>query len=143
VVAAIEGAWYLRFTVASRQCKVVLIDDSEVSLMVAETLLLTDGYDVRTAMSVAELDEAVRDFQPDIILTDVEMPELGGTELCKRIKAAPQTAHLAVVLYSTKEPHELAVLAADCGADAYVCKANRHEDLPRKIAETWAKLSSS
>ncbi|RLB52370.1 MAG: two-component system response regulator [Deltaproteobacteria bacterium] len=121
----------------------MLIDDSEVSLMVAETLLLTDGYDVRTAMSVAEFDEAVRDFHPDIILTDVEMPEIGGPELCKRVKATPQTATVPVVLYSTKEPDELAALAAECGAEGYVCKANRHDDLPKKLAEIWARLSGS
>ncbi len=128
---------------AGHTCKVVLIDDSEVSLLVAETLLLTDGYDVRTAVNLAEFDEAIRDFRPDIILTDVEMPELSGTELCKRIKADPQTAHVPVVLYSAKPPHELAALAAECGADGHVCKANRHEDLPRQLAELRDKLGCS
>ena len=129
--------------VATRTCKVVLIDDSEVSLLVAETLLLADGYDVRTALSLAEFDQTVRDFRPDIILTDVEMPELNGSELCKRIKATPQTAQVPVVLYSSKPPDELATLAADCGADGHVCKATRQEYLPRQLAEIWAKLSSS
>ena len=128
---------------ANRTCKVVLIDDSEVSLLVAETLLMTDGYDVRTALTLSEFDEVVRDFGPDIILTDVEMPELSGTELCKRIKATPQMTHVPVVLYSTKQPHELAALAAECGADGHVCKANRHEDLPRQLAALRAKLGCS
>lgn len=124
-------------------CKVLLIDDSEVSLMVAETLLMTDGYDVRTAMSLAEFAEAIRDFSPDIILSDVEMPEMTGPELCKRVKAMPRTADVPVVLYSTKDPRELAILAEECGADGYVCKADRHEGLPKKVAELWAELSGS
>jgi len=110
--------------------------------MVAEALLMTDGYDVRTATSLAEFAEAVRDFSPDIILSDVEMPEMTGPDLCKRVKATPRTAHVPVVLYSTKAPRELAALAADCGADGYVCKADRHEGLPKKLAEIWAQLSS-
>ncbi len=111
--------------------------------MVAETLLMTDGYVVRTAMSLAEFAEAIRDFSPDIILSDVEMPEMTGPELCKRVKAMPQTAQVPVVLYSTKDPQELASLAAECGADGYVSKADRHEGLPKKLAEIWAQLSNS
>jgi len=142
LVAAVGAACYLA-VVPTRICKVLLIDDSEVSLMVAETLLMTDGYDVRSAMNVTEFYQAVSDFVPDIILSDVEMPDMTGPELCKRVKTTPRTAQVPVILYSTKPAEELAALAAECGADGYVCKADRHEGLPAKLAEVWAGLNAS
>lgn len=126
-----------------RRAKVLLMDDSNVSLIVAEALLVEAGYDVRTASDLRQFEQQLSDWAPDIILTDVQMPGLSGADLCRRIKQHETTAQVPVVLYSSMSKDRLEALASECGADAFVCKAERHEQLPRQLAAVWASLRSS
>jgi CheY-like chemotaxis protein len=103
--------------------KVLLIDDSELSLQVATDALTSDGFEVRAATQLAEFDRLLEGWQPDIILTDVNMPELSGAQLCKAIKARFKTHSVPVVLFSSLSESELERLARDCGADAYLSKS--------------------
>jgi len=116
-----------------RKYKVLLIDDSEISLQFAEALLIESGYEVRTADNVGDFDEALGDWAPDIILTDVQMPGLSGPELCRLLKARYETAHVPVVLYSSLSESELEQLARTCDADGFVCKAHGPERLPDEL----------
>jgi DNA-binding response OmpR family regulator len=111
----------------------LLVDDSSVSLLVCETLLVAEGYDLRTASSMEEFERVLREWPPDVILTDVQMPGISGTDLCRRLKADQRTASIPVVLYSSLPEDELTVLALQCGADGCVCKAKRHDELPQRI----------
>lgn len=118
---------------ASSQRRVLLIDDSKVSLLVAKTVLRDKGFDVRTASDVDEFDAVLDGWAPDVILTDVDMPGITGPELCKLLKARYDTAHVPVVLYSSKSPTELEALAQDCQADAFVSKGEHHERLAEEL----------
>ena len=116
--------------VAQRKHKVLLIDDSEISLQFAAALLVEAGYEVRTADNVDDFDETLGDWAPDIILTDVQMPGLSGPELCRLLKARYDTAHVPVVLYSSLSDEQLAELAPTCEADGYVSNAPGPARLP-------------
>jgi len=118
-----------------RQPRVLLIDDSEVSRLVCETLLVAEGYEMRTVESVDEFHQTLQQWRPDVILTDVQLPGLSGADVCLMLKADEDTARIPVVLYSSLPEDQLAVLALRCGADAFVSKAKRHEDLPRRLRE--------
>jgi CheY-like chemotaxis protein len=122
-----------------RPSRVLLIDDSTVSLLVCETLLVAEGYDIRTAASLEQFQTMLREWPPDVILTDVQMPGMSGADLCRMLKADPKTSGIPVVLYSSLPEEELMVVALRCGADGCVCKANRHEDLPRRLRDICAK----
>jgi len=118
--------------------RVLLIDDSEVSRLVCETLLVAEGYDMRTVETLAELQQTLREWPPDVILTDMQMPGLTGVQVCQQLKSNPDTLRIPVVLYSSLPEEELAVAALRCGADAFVCKARRHEDLPVRLREIFS-----
>ena len=85
---------------ATKRRRVLLIDDSSVSLLVCETLLVGEGYDVRTASNLAEFNRVLSEWRPDLVLTDVQMPGLSGMDLCRTLKASNDTVRIPVVLYS-------------------------------------------
>ena len=117
------------------QRKVLLIDDSEISLHFVAGVLLGAGYEVRTADDVNKLERVLGDWRPDIILTDVNMPGVSGLELCRMLKSNYETAHVPVVLFSAAPPHELEGMARDCEADGFLSKANGLERLPNALAQ--------
>jgi CheY-like chemotaxis protein len=119
---------------AVAQHKVLLIDDSEISLHFVAGVLSRAGYDVRTADEVDKLEGVLGDWRPDVILTDVNMPGITGVELCRMLKANYETAHVPVVLFSAMPNSELEGMARDCEADGFLSKANGLDKLPRELA---------
>jgi two-component system cell cycle response regulator len=114
--------------------KVLLIDDSEISLHFVAGVLMRAGYDVRTADDVDKLSSVLGDWRPDVILTDVQMPGVSGPELCRMLKSNYETAHVPVVLFSALPNSELEGMARDCEADGFLSKANGLERLPKELA---------
>src|SRR5688572_16764817 len=115
--------------------KVLLIDDSEISLYFVAGVLHRAGYDVRTADDVDKIEGVLGDWRPDIILTDVHMPGVSGLELCRMLKSNYETAHVPVVLFSAVPNHELEGMARDCEADGFLSKANGLDRLPKELAD--------
>ena len=116
------------------QHKVLLIDDSEVSLHFVAGVLLRAGYEVRTADDVDKLEGVLGDWRPDIILTDVNMPNVTGLELCRMLKSNYETAHVPVVLFSAVPHDQLEDMARDCEADGFLSKSSGLDRLPRELA---------
>jgi len=114
--------------------KVLLIDDSEISLHFVAGVLLRAGFDVRATDAVDKLQSVLGDWRPDIILTDVNMPGVSGLDLCRMLKSSYETAHVPVVLFSAVPQHELEGMARDCEADGCLSKANGLERLPKELA---------
>jgi CheY-like chemotaxis protein len=116
------------------QHKVLLIDDSEVSLHFVAGVLLRAGYEVRTADDVDKIEGVLGGWRPDIILTDVNMPNVTGIELCRMLKSNYETAHVPVVLFSAVPHDELEDMARDCEADGFLSKSNGLDRLPSELA---------
>ncbi len=114
--------------------RVLLIDDSEISLHFAEQVLVRAGWDVTTSTEVVEFKATLGDWKPDVILTDVSMPGMSGIELCRLLKSNYETAHVPVLLFSALSNDELEVLARECEADGYLSKVNGLERLPEELA---------
>jgi CheY-like chemotaxis protein len=113
--------------------KVLLIDDSEVSLHFTAGVLSRAGFEVRSSTDPYELSTVLGGWRPDVILTDVDMPNVTGVELCRMLKSSYETAHVPVVLFSALPPAELEELARDCEADGFLSKANGLEQLTKEL----------
>jgi CheY-like chemotaxis protein len=113
--------------------KILLIDDSEVSLHFTSRALGRAGFDVRTTLDVNDLHSVLGGWSPDVILTDVNMPGLTGPELCRKLKSSYETAHVPVVLFSAVPPRELETIARECEADGFLSKANGLDQLPQEL----------
>jgi CheY-like chemotaxis protein len=120
--------------VVAHKRKVLLIDDSEISLHFAAAALTRAGYDVRTSTDVHEFGAALGTWRPDVILTDVSMPGITGVELCRRLKSSYETAHVPVVLFSALPNEELETLARECEADGFLSKVNGLDRLADELA---------
>ncbi len=119
--------------------RILLIDDSAATLRMVAAVLDRSGFECRTSTSVDELTSSLGEWRPDLILTDVNMPETSGVELCRRLKATYETAHVPVVLFSSMSVEELAVLARTCEADGFLTKSDLAE-LPNALAMLIANL---
>ncbi len=125
----------------ARHWRVLVLDDSEISLEIASDVLKENGFDVRATTSLERFDEVLGNWSPEVILTDVNMPGMTENELCRALKRRYETAHVPIVLCSSMEADELAALAQDCEADGFVTKSEDMEDLAaelRAVCETMA-----
>jgi signal transduction histidine kinase len=90
-------------------------------------------FNVRSARNGREGLEAVRERPPDVVLTDVMMPEMSGTELCRAIKSDPETQGIPVILITSKAEREMKIEGLEGGADDYVTKPFHPRELLARV----------
>lgn len=115
--------------------KLLLIDDSEIVLAVETSLLSEAGFEVRAVSSLRAFINALLDWKPHIIITDLYMPEMSGVELCQWLRQQVTTARIPIVLCSSAPEAELEEVARSVGADAYLSKGDGLEALPQRLHE--------
>ncbi len=101
--------------------RILLIDDSEITLAVHDHLLKSAGFEVRTTMTAGEFEAVLEGWAPHLVLMDVQMPDVTGDVLCKRVKARVGKS-VPVVLVSDLPNNVLESRARSAGADAFLRK---------------------
>ena len=101
---------------------VLLADDSPMIHRYTVPILEDEGFDVVSAHDGAEAIALARTHQPDLVITDVEMPKLDGYAVCKAIKSDPATAHVPVMICSSLGEAADLERGFDAGADDYLVK---------------------
>lgn len=104
-----------------KEYEVLIVDDSDDFLQFMKSEL-SDEYKVRTANNGIEALKKVEDKQPDIILSDVMMPEMNGIELCKKLKSNPDTERIPFVMLTARIAGEQKIEGLENGADDYITK---------------------
>ena len=114
--------------------KVLLCDDETHILRAAEIKLSRAGYDVSTANDGQEAWEAIQKTQPDILVTDLQMPRMDGFELSRKVRASAGTRDLPILMLTAKgfEATHLD-LAQQCGVLAVLPKPFSPRELVRCI----------
>jgi two-component system chemotaxis sensor kinase CheA len=111
-----------------RQRRVLVVEDTLTSRMLLKHILENASYVVETAVDGIEALSKMRQSHFDAVVSDVEMPNLDGLELTKRIRASDKTAELPVVLVTTLSTPEEKQRGLLAGADAYVVKSSFDQD---------------
>ena len=106
---------------AARRTNLLLVDDSDDFLDYLSGVLSSE-YNVITATDGQAALKKMETLRPDIVLSDVMMPNMDGNELCQRIKANPATTHIPVVMLTARLTDENEKKSRDCGADDYFTK---------------------
>ncbi len=102
--------------------KVLVVDSSIHSLELMSHILGDIGVEVIAAGTGKNALLNISMFKPDLIIIDVDMPDMSGFELCKRVKSNPQTKYVLVLLMSTVETRDLRIRAIEVGADDFIEK---------------------
>ncbi len=101
---------------------VLVIDDMQSQLQLLANYLERAGYRVSTAQSGAIALEKIKLDKPDIIVTDLVMPDLSGLELCRELKRIPETAHIPIIACTNKDRKMDQSWAMKQGIAVYVTK---------------------
>jgi DNA-binding NarL/FixJ family response regulator len=115
--------------------RVLIVDDQEPFRQVARMVVeVTEGFEYVGEAETGEAGvEAARELRPDLVLMDVNLPGINGTEATRRILAEPDPP--IVFLVSTYEAAEYEPKAAESGAAAYIPKSTFGPD---RLADCWA-----
>jgi two-component system phosphate regulon response regulator PhoB len=101
---------------------VLLVDDEKDLLSLLDFNLRAAGYETALATTGEQAMSHLRRRVPDLVLLDLMLPDVAGTELCRQIKADPRTRHVPVVMLTAKGEEVDRVVGFELGADDYVTK---------------------
>ena len=112
--------------------RVLIADDNPQNAEVLEAHLDGSTYETRIAVNGEETLTIAQDWQPDVILLDVMMPKLSGFEVCKRLRSAPETRTIGVLMVTALDQKTDIERAVEAGTDDFLTKPiNRTELLLR------------
>jgi len=113
--------------------KILVVDDETQITRVLRTSLSSHAYDVRVANDGETALEIMKDWTPDLVITDLSMPNMDGLELTRRLRA---TSKIPILVLSVRGEERTKVQALDAGADDYVTK-------PFSMVELLARVRAS
>lgn len=111
---------------------ILIVDDNEDFRQFMKDSL-TDNYYVETASDGAKAWDIIPELQPDIIISDVMMPETDGNELCRLVKTDIRTSHIPFILLTVRSAKEHKLEGLESGADDYITKPFDFEILTLRI----------
>jgi signal transduction histidine kinase len=116
---------------------ILIVDDIQENIQLLANILHTEGYRIAYATTGAELPAVAREVMPDLVLLDIEMPDMNGYEACRQLKQAPETREIPVIFISAHRgtPEDI-VKGFQVGASDYVTK-------PFSTAELLARLRTN
>jgi len=109
---------------------ILVVDDEPQITRVLKTTLSSQGYGIRTASDGEEALQAMSEWPPDLIVTDLRMPNMDGLELCREVR---KTSQVPIIVLSVKGEDSIKVQALDAGADDYVTKPFSMTELSARI----------
>jgi two-component system phosphate regulon response regulator PhoB len=101
---------------------ILIVDDEQDVLDLLAYNLQKAGFKTVPARDGAAALQKARDLLPSLILLDLMLPQMDGTEVCKQLKANPKTAHIPIIMLTAKAEEVDRVLGLELGADDYVVK---------------------
>jgi two-component system KDP operon response regulator KdpE len=110
--------------------RILVVDDEQQITRVLRTSLSSQGYDIRVANDGEMALEILKDWAPDLVLTDLYMPRIDGVDLCRQLRRRSQ---VPIVVLSVKDEERTKVQALDAGADDYVTKPFGMQELLARI----------
>ena len=102
--------------------RVLIVDDNEIDLELLHATLTRAGYEVDVARNGKQALETVRHGAHRLVISDWEMPEMSGVELCRRIRAHGFTHYIYIILVTARDAAADVVEGLDAGADDFITK---------------------
>jgi two-component system phosphate regulon response regulator PhoB len=114
---------------------IMIVEDEEALTLLLRYNLETQGYEVETIARGDEADTRLREGTPDLVILDWMLPGLSGIELCRRLRARPQTRQLPIIMLTARGEESERVRGLSTGADDYIVK-------PFSVPELLARVNA-
>jgi two-component system, OmpR family, KDP operon response regulator KdpE len=109
---------------------ILVVDDEPQITRVLKTTLSSQGYGIRTAADGKQALQEMESWTPDLVITDLRMPNMDGLQLCRAIRAE---SRVPIIVLSVKGEETIKVEALDAGADDYITKPFNVNELLARI----------
>lgn len=110
--------------------RILVVDDESQITRVLRTSLSSQGYDIRAANDGEMALEIMKDWTPELVITDLSMPTMDGLELCRQLRLKSQ---IPIIVLSVRGQERTKVQALDAGADDYITKPFGMEELLARV----------
>jgi two-component system KDP operon response regulator KdpE len=120
--------------------RILVVDDEPQIRRIMRTTLTTAGYEVDDAKTGEEALIKVRDYRPDLVLLDINMPGMGGLATCKALRVDP---NVAIVMLTVHDTEAAKVEALDAGADDFVSKPFGTPELLARIRAVLRRVPTA
>jgi two-component system phosphate regulon response regulator PhoB len=114
---------------------ILIVEDEEALTLLLRYNLETQGYEVETIARGDEADTRLREGTPDLVILDWMLPGLSGIELCRRLRARPETQKLPIIMLTARGEESERVRGLSTGADDYIVK-------PFSVPELLARVNA-
>jgi len=118
---------------------ILVVDDEPQITRVLKTTLSSQGYGVRSASDGEDALRQLKGWSPDLIITDLRMPNVDGLELCRRVRTQ---SRLPIIVLSVKGEEAIKVEALDAGADDYITKPFSTNELLARVRAALRRASA-
>ena len=118
---------------ASSGGKVVVVDDDSSILRLLSRALETAGYSVRQSLDGADALRQIEDDCPDFVITDLDMPRLGGLDLCRRLRMVSLPHYVYVIILTGKSSGGASIAGLEAGADDFLTKPISRDELLARL----------
>jgi DNA-binding response OmpR family regulator len=125
---------------AANATKVMIVDDDQTWLRTLPKLLKPWEFKVTTLADVQQFWTVLRTVHPDVLVLDVNMPQINGLELCQLLRNDPQWQRLPVLFLSVLDDSATQNQAFTVGADDYLCKPVKPVDLANRILNRLRRI---
>src|SRR6201988_3078621 len=102
--------------------RIMVVEDEEALTTLLRYNLDAEGYDVETVARGDDADTRLRERTPDLVVLDWMLPGLSGIELCRRLRARPETRSLPIIMLTARGEENERIRGLATGADDYIVK---------------------
>ena len=126
---------------AEEKASILVVDDEPQIARVLKTTLASHGYSIRTARDGDEAVQLMKDWPPDLLITDLRMPNMDGLSLCRHVRRG--NSAMPIIVLSVRGEERTKVEALDAGADDYVTKPFSVNELLARVRAALRRAAAS
>lgn len=123
------------------RAKILIAEDEPFIIESLSFLLGREGYDVSAVVDGTAVVGRVQEDAPDLLILDIMLPEMSGFEILRRLRAAPATQHLPVLVLSAKGQEADRRRMDDFGADDYLTKPFSNQELLDRVRQLLDRMA--
>src|SRR5512141_1767610 len=121
--------------------RILIVEDEEPLTMLLRYNLESEGYEVETAARGDDADTRLKERAPDLVILDWMLPGLSGIELCRRLRARPETKALPIIMLTARGEESERVRGLATGADDYIVKPFSVPELVARVHALMRRAS--